>query len=98
MAIVPPDQGEAGQGEAGQVVDAGCRVLAVEPDPRMAEHARADGIEVEVATFEEWDPRSRTFDAVIAGQSWHWVDPLLGAPKAAQVLRLGGRIALFWHV
>jgi SAM-dependent methyltransferase len=84
--------------EARQFRDAGCRVLAVEPDPRMADQARAGGIEVEVATFEAWDPRGRTFDAVIAGQSWHWVDPLLGASKGAQVLRPGGRISLFWHV
>jgi len=34
---------------------------------------------------------------VIAGQTWHWVDPVLGASKAADVLRPGGRIALFWN-
>jgi SAM-dependent methyltransferase len=35
---------------------------------------------------------------VVAGQSWHWVDPVAGAAKAARVLRPGGRLALFWHV
>jgi SAM-dependent methyltransferase len=84
--------------EARQFRDAGCRVLGVEPDPRMADFARGTGIEVEVATFEAWDPRDRTFDVVVAGQAWHWVEPLLGATKTAQVLRPGGRIALFWHV
>ena len=39
-----------------------------------------------------------TFDAVVAGQAWHWVDPVAGAAKAAQVLRPGGRLAVFWHV
>ena len=78
--------------------DAGCRVLGVEPDARMADVARGSGIEVEVTTFEAWDPDGRMFDAVIAGQAWHWVDPALGATKAAQVLRPGGRIALFWNV
>jgi hypothetical protein len=34
----------------------------------------------------------------VAGQSWHWVDPVAGAAKAAQVLRPGGRLAAFWHV
>ena len=77
---------------------AGCRVLGIEPDARMADFARGSGIEVEVATFEAWDPRGRTFDAVISGQAWHWVDPVLGATKAAQVLGGGGRIALFWNV
>ena len=40
----------------------------------------------------------RTFDAVVAGQAWHWVDPVLGARKAAQVLRPNGLLALYWHV
>ena len=40
----------------------GCRVLGVEPDDRMAAVARSHRIEVEVATFEEWDPAGRTFD------------------------------------
>ena len=38
------------------------------------------------------------FDAVVAGQAWHWVDPVLGAGKAAQVLRPHGLLALYWHV
>src|SRR6202453_3786163 len=77
---------------------AGCRVLGVEPDARMADFARRTGIEVEVATFEAWDSAGRTFDAVVAGTAWHWVDPVAGAAKAAQVLRPGGRLAPFHHV
>jgi SAM-dependent methyltransferase len=77
---------------------AGCRVLGVEPDARMADFARATGIEVEVSRFETWDAAGRAFDAVVAGQSWHWVDPVAGAAKAAQVLRPGGVLAAFWHV
>ena len=60
--------------------------------------ARRGGFEVEVAKFEAWDPAGRVFDAVIAGQTWHWVDPVAGAAKAADVLRPGGRIAVFWNV
>ncbi|GAA1979940.1 class I SAM-dependent methyltransferase [Kitasatospora viridis] len=77
---------------------AGCAVLGVEPDGRMAGLARADGLRVEVATFEDWEPAGRTFDAVTAAQSWHWVDPAAGALKAAQVLRPNGRLAVFGHV
>jgi SAM-dependent methyltransferase len=76
---------------------AGCRVLGVDPDPRMAELARQGGTEAEVARFEDWDPAGRTFDAVIAAQSWHWVDPAAGVAKAAAVLRPGGRLAVFWN-
>src|ERR1700733_5590355 len=45
---------------------AGCRVLGVDPDPRMAELARQGGTDTEVATFEDWDPGGRAFAAVIA--------------------------------
>jgi SAM-dependent methyltransferase len=51
-----------------------------------------------VSTFEAWDPAGRVFDAAVAGQAWHWVDPVAGAAKAAQALRPGGRLAVFWHV
>jgi SAM-dependent methyltransferase len=96
-----PDVLDVGCGtgiEARQFLAAGCEVLGVEPDARMADFARRGGFEVELATFEAWDPAGRTFDAVIAGQAWHWVDPVAGAAKAAQVLRPGGRLAAFWHV
>jgi SAM-dependent methyltransferase len=76
---------------------AGCRVLGVDPDPRMAGLARQGGTETEVAKFEDWDPAGRTFDAVVAAQAWHWVDPAAGVAKAAAVLRPGGRLAVFWN-
>ena len=76
---------------------AGCRVLGVDPDERMAAVARRSGLEVEVARFEAWDPAGRNFDTVIAAQTWHWVDPVAGAVKAARVLRPGGRLAVFWN-
>lgn len=96
-----PDVLDVGCGtgiEARQFQAAGCTVLGVEPDARMADFARRTGVEVEVATFESWEPAGRVFDAVIAGTAWHWVDPVAGAAKAARVLRPGGRLAAFWHV
>ncbi|MEV6851640.1 class I SAM-dependent methyltransferase, partial [Actinoplanes sp. NPDC051411] len=77
--------------------DAGCQVLGVDVDARMATVARESGIECEVAKFEDWDPAGRTFDTLIAAQTWHWIDPAAGAAKAASVLRPGGLIALFWN-
>jgi SAM-dependent methyltransferase len=82
---------------ARQFQTAGCRVLGVDPDPRMARLAARGGIETEVARFEDWDPAGRTFDAIVAAQAWHWVDPVAGAAKAAAVLRPGGRLAVFWN-
>ncbi|WP_305788019.1 class I SAM-dependent methyltransferase [Symbioplanes lichenis] len=82
---------------ARQFQAAGCTVLGVEPDPRMAEVARRRGLVVEMSAFETWDPAGRSFDAVVAGQTWHWLDAVAGARKAAQVLRPGGRLAVFWN-
>ncbi|MEV5834222.1 class I SAM-dependent methyltransferase [Nocardia sp. NPDC052112] len=76
---------------------AGCHVLGVDVDARMGEWVRKHGFEVEVSAFEAWDPAGRIFDAVISGQTWHWVDPVAGAAKAAEVLRPGGRLAVFWN-
>jgi SAM-dependent methyltransferase len=89
-----------GTGVSAQPFDAaGCRVLGVDVDARMASFARERrGLQVEVAKFEDWDPAGRTFDLVIAGQAWHWIDPAAGAAKAASVLRPGGRLAVFWNV
>ena len=83
---------------ARQFQAAGCRVLGVDVDARMAAFARKGGLRVEVAPFESWDPGGRTFDAVIAGQTWQWIDPAVGPAKAGEVLRPKGRLALFWNI
>ncbi|GAA2314110.1 class I SAM-dependent methyltransferase [Streptomyces kunmingensis] len=100
VAAPGPDVLDVGCGTgiaARQFQAAGCNVLGVEPDVRMAELARQLGTPVDVATFEDWDPAGRTFDTVVAGQAWHWVDPAAGTAKAARVLRPGGRLAVFWN-
>lgn len=88
-----------GTGIAGGLLAArGCRVLGVEVDGRMAERARARGLEVEVAPFERWDSRGRSFDLVIAAQAWHWIEPGAGARRAAGLLAPRGRLAVFWNL
>jgi SAM-dependent methyltransferase len=64
----------------------------------MAAFARGCGLDVEVATFEAWEPAGRTFDAIVSGTAWHWVDPVAAAAKAARVLRPAGVLAPFGHV
>ncbi|QIB42178.1 class I SAM-dependent methyltransferase [Streptomyces aureoverticillatus] len=102
VAAAPgPDVLDVGVGTgiaARQFQAAGCRVLGVDVDARMADLARRTGVEAEVAAFEEWDPVGRTFDAVVAAQTWHWVDAAAGAANAARALRPGGRLTVFWNV
>ena len=82
---------------ARQFRTAGCRVLGVDVDARMADRARRHGIDVEVARFEGWDPAGRTFDVVAAAQTWHWIEPVAGTARAWDVRRPGGRLAVFWN-
>jgi SAM-dependent methyltransferase len=78
--------------------ESGASVFGIEPDSRMAEVARSRGFDVAVSKFEDWNPAGRTFDAVIAGQTWHWIDPAEGAAKAATLLAPTGRLAAFWNI
>lgn len=101
VAVAPAgrvlDVGTATGIVARQLRSAGCHVVGVDPDERLAEFARQSGVEVDVATFEDWDPAGRRFDAVVSGETWHWVDPVVGTAKAAEVLRPGGRLFVFWN-
>jgi SAM-dependent methyltransferase len=74
---------------------AGWKVVGIEPDQRMAEVARLQGVNVIITTFEQWDAPQSKIDLITAGTSWHWVDPNVGYDKAALVLRQGGILAIF---
>ncbi|MER5872372.1 class I SAM-dependent methyltransferase [Streptomyces sp. NPDC002044] len=76
----------------------GLTVLGLEPDARMAQLARAKGVNVDVAMLETWDGSGRTFDLLTSGDSWHWIDPVEGRRKAADLLNPGGVMARFWNV
>jgi SAM-dependent methyltransferase len=77
----------------------GLGVLALELDPRLAARAARNLAElpqvtVQATSFEAWDPGDRRFDAVLACNSFHWVDPEVGLAKAAGVLASHGSVVL----
>lgn len=81
----------------------GCRLRCLEPGPRLAALARHNlaaypGVVVEETTFEEAVADPGSYDAVISATAFHWVDPRVGFPKAARLLRPGGGIALLTNV
>lgn len=80
------------------MAERGAEVLGIDVDEQMAAVARRQGLAVEVSSFEEWDPRGRTFERVTAAQSWHWVQPERGVAQAARCLVPGGQLCLFWNV
>jgi SAM-dependent methyltransferase len=93
-----------GTGQATRSLAAfGCSVTAIEPGPDTAALARQRlagfaNVTVETSTFEEWDDHGGRFDLLVAAAAWHWVDPSIGWPRAHDVLRPGGWMALLGHV
>jgi SAM-dependent methyltransferase len=92
---IGPGTGQATRHLAAQ----GLEVLAVELGAGLADRARANfahasNVEVVTSAFESWDPGGRTFDAVFACNSFHWVDPSARFVKSASVLPPGGRLVL----
>lgn len=91
----------AGTGKLSRaLLAAGHDVVAVEPDPGMrAAFARSvPGAEVLAGSAEQIPVEHATFDAVAAGQSYHWFDEHLALPELARVLRPGGRLGAVWNV
>jgi SAM-dependent methyltransferase len=93
-----------GTGQATRALAAiGYAVTAVEPGAGLAALARQrlaafPEVTIEDSAFEEWDDRGRRFDVIVAASSWHWVDPAVGWPRAHDVLRPGGWMALIGNV
>jgi SAM-dependent methyltransferase len=89
-----------GTGQATRpLAERGLRIVALELGPRLADRARRNlapfpAVEVVTTSFEAWDPAAARFDAVVACNSFHWVDPAIRFARAAAMLRPGGRLAV----
>jgi SAM-dependent methyltransferase len=79
----------------------GVAMTCLEPDSRMAARLAQDVAEFPQVRIEETRlenfSRPLAFDALIAAQSWHWVDPARRWDLAHDALREGGTVALFWN-
>jgi SAM-dependent methyltransferase len=47
------------------------------------------------SSFEEWPAQPATYDLVISATAFHWIPPEIGYPKAAQLLKRSGALAIF---
>ncbi len=76
----------------------GWRVHAVEPGAALAARAVANTaglpFDVDVTTFDAWDPAGRTFDVLFSATAYHWVAPSVRWRLAAEVLAPGSPLAL----
>lgn len=91
-----------GQATSG-LAESGCEIVCLEPGESMFRVAqrnaeRFDRVRILRQTFEEWPVEESSFDLVISAQAFHWVDPAVRFPKAAQALREGGALALMGNV
>lgn len=81
----------------------------LEPDPalrghlqqRFAAHCDSGRLQLQAQPLESAlqsaGDRHR-FDAAIAATALHWVDPAVALPRLHQLLRPGGRLAVWWNV
>jgi SAM-dependent methyltransferase len=89
-----------GTGQATRpLAERGLRVLALEIDPRLAARASQNvaglpNVSVRATSFEAWRPGDSSFDAVVACNSFHWVDPDVRFVKAAAVLKPDGHLVV----
>jgi len=90
-----------GTGQAtGPLLDAGASVIAIELGAELADHLRSTfvGRDLRVigGAFEEVTISPGSYDLVAAATSFHWVPPDQGPRRAADALRPGGWLALWW--
>jgi SAM-dependent methyltransferase len=81
------------------LAERGLNVTAIEPGAALAAIARRrlagfPNGRVVTSTFEAWRPDGGPFDAVVAVNSLHWIDPGLRYRRPAEVLRGGGHLAV----
>lgn len=74
----------------------GAKVVGLHPDATVARMARLNGLEIEAAAFEEWDPRGRMFDEVVCAEAWNWIDAPSMIQKAAALLKPESRLCMTW--
>ncbi|RYU89993.1 class I SAM-dependent methyltransferase [Mucilaginibacter terrigena] len=93
----------AGTGISTQLfLDAGYRVIAVEPNQPMRDKAiellgNWPGFKAQNGTAEETGLANGSIDAVIAGQAFHWFDAKKTKAEFERILKPGGMVALIWN-
>lgn len=77
----------------------GLEVTAVEPDESMRTELsrRFPQVEALAGTAEEIPLASRSVDAVLVGQAFHWFDQAAALDEIGRVLRPGGVVGVLWN-
>jgi SAM-dependent methyltransferase len=81
------------------LAERGLAMTGIEPGAALAAIARRrlagfPDARVVTSTFEAWQPEGGPFDAVVAVNCLHWIDPAIRYRRPAEVLRTGGHFAV----
>jgi SAM-dependent methyltransferase len=81
------------------LLEAGHRVVAVDPSEQMLTHLRmaAPAADALVGAAEHIPVVDGCVDVVTVAQAWHWFDRERAAAQCRRVLRADGLLALAWH-
>jgi len=92
-----------GTGKAtGQFASRGYSIIGLDMGKDLAavaarNFAKNENVNIEVSSFEDWDPRDHQFNMVMAATSFHWIEPEFRYFKTAKVLKSTGTLAVFWN-
>jgi SAM-dependent methyltransferase len=83
------------------LLDAGFRVVALEPGDRLRAHLAKrvgdqHGAVLHGGFFEDYAGAEAPFSAVWSADAFHWVDPAVSYRRAAELLKPGGHLVLQW--
>jgi SAM-dependent methyltransferase len=78
----------------------GYQMTCLEIGPALAARAAHNcrpypNVRIRVIAFEDWPAPPWAFDLVMAATAFHWIPPEIGYPKAAQLLKNSGALAIF---
>jgi len=81
------------------LLERGLEVVAVDPAPEMLEQLtkRLPQARTRVGSGEDTGLAERSVEAAFFGQSWHWVDPVVGAAELDRILVPGGAVGMLWN-
>jgi ubiquinone/menaquinone biosynthesis C-methylase UbiE len=74
-------------------IDIGPSLVAAARE-RLAESGDSAGVSFQVAAFEDFEAPDASFDLIVSGAAFHWIDPEIRFAKSARLLRPGGWLAL----
>jgi len=88
----------AGTGQATDLfIDYSPTLLEVSDEQVRFLRAKYPSLHVAKDYFENYQP-NRPFNLIYSATAFHWVNSNIGYPKAWNMLKVGGTMAVFWHM